>query len=857
MGRRGNFNNAQFDGGIGGTPGAGGSPGGNPFNFGGGNVRGGRFGTNFGGGVPNRGSLTGSGNTVRGPNFVKSSDQIPSNRGGLKGSGNTVRGPNYVNFVDPPIRPRGGNFTPGSPPGGNGGASRGGGLGGSGNPNIRLDPGPQTPSSFGPNSFGGNFSGPIPNSEQDEIDGLRGQPSSRSDSTPRANGGSFLESLGNKWEQFKDGVSDFFGRNPEQEDGEDQTVSTPPPKESRGPVFEVAAPAFLGGQVDGESYQVTVQFKFWTNPTTSSIQTTTKTITGPVKGLVIFPVGQKKYLLLQGKNNNGPGSGTTVQQTTFGSQDITDFSITNIVRLDGTSQPDDRSQGGDRPGNTTSRPPQNLPTIQVNLGGGGEPPPTIFIPDVEIELLGPGEFFVDPPVGLPGTQLPPSIAQPVPEIGTPAPPSPTPQEIPAPTATPTQAPSPAVAPSPTPTNFIPVGVPVPVPNNAPGFQPTISPGSNPGFQTGSQTGTQQVTEIASNPVTNPTNAPTQNLTPQDTIQPFNPAPATTLEPEPEARPELKPGAIGRTVNIPRSPSPPAPPGAGGTGGCSACSRAIGSKVDTLGNKLGLFGQAAQGLGQVIDLGLLTVINNKLGPQVPGGLSAWLKRFSQSLRLDRVVNILGVMLSLHNAAMLSRNLGDSLSFFLQSGAELFGIKDEDDQPIDINGMIGSALSSFLQSIVGEEIYTGVSTAWKKTSAIYTATVRIYQLTLESLSGVAEGLQTIGQYTGKIGNALRKAGLVAENAYDWMDENVRIKTGRLGLVQQVTEGIQQVEDVTSNLTEVTEQVRETQENINEIQSQFDTVKNQVTINETEKKTEEDTGKENSVPPAITTSDLNLSN
>ena len=78
-------------------------------------------------------------------------------------------------------------------------------------------------------------------------------------------------------------------------------------------------------------------------------------------------------------------------------------------------------------------------------------------------------------------------------------------------------------------------------------------------------------------------------------------------------------------------------------------------------------------------------------------------------------------------------------------------------------------------------------WKKTSAIFTAAVQIYELSTNIMAGIAEGLETASQYTGKIGNALKKSGVVLEGAYEWMDENVRVKTGRLRTVQKVIDGI----------------------------------------------------------------------
>ena len=46
-----------------------------------------------------------------------------------------------------------------------------------------------------------------------------------------------------------------------------------------------------------------------------------------------------------------------------------------------------------------------------------------------------------------------------------------------------------------------------------------------------------------------------------------------------------------------------------------------------------------------------------------------------------------------------------------------------------------------------------------------------------------IETIGNYTGKIGNALKKSGQVLESSYGWMSEKTSVKTGRLGQIQRV--------------------------------------------------------------------------
>ena len=112
----------------------------------------------------------------------------------------------------------------------------------------------------------------------------------------------------------------------------------------------------------------------------------------------------------------------------------------------------------------------------------------------------------------------------------------------------------------------------------------------------------------------------------------------------------------------------------------------------------------------------------------------------------------------------------------------------------------------------------------------------------------------QYTGKIGNALKRGGVVLENAYEWMDEFISVKTGRFGAIQKVMNEIQTAEEVVSNLTEVTEQVKETQENVTEIQEQFQEIPrlHQLAV---ENKIEIETdSKRDSLSPDIEISDLN---
>ena len=74
-------------------------------------------------------------------------------------------------------------------------------------------------------------------------------------------------------------------------------------------------------------------------------------------------------------------------------------------------------------------------------------------------------------------------------------------------------------------------------------------------------------------------------------------------------------------------------------------------------------------------------------------------------------------------------------------------------------------------------------------------------------ILSGLELVGSYTGKIGNALKKGGEVLENAYGWMNPQPKFNriTETLQNLQQGASTIQQVTqvpvDIANAVTELT--------------------------------------------------------
>jgi hypothetical protein len=206
---------------------------------------------------------------------------------------------------------------------------------------------------------------------------------------------------------------------------------------------------------------------------------------------------------------------------------------------------------------------------------------------------------------------------------------------------------------------------------------------------------------------------------------------------------------------------------------------------------------------------------------------------RTTRAGKVLEYLGLVATLHNAAMLSRNVGTSLGDITSAIANntISFLTNEESNAIDINETLGNTIENILKNALGEEIYNSTSESFQKSNRIINAASNIIYSFTAVNAGLAQGLETIGNYTGKIGNALKKSGAVLEDSYSWMSEKVSVKTGRIGQVQRIIDGGEQIENFASDIQNATEEFREAQENVTNISEQFNKVKTEIGITEAE--------------------------
>ncbi len=188
---------------------------------------------------------------------------------------------------------------------------------------------------------------------------------------------------------------------------------------------------------------------------------------------------------------------------------------------------------------------------------------------------------------------------------------------------------------------------------------------------------------------------------------------------------------------------------------------------------------------------MATVQNKLGSQLPGGLSGAATRTIQAvnavtrtisssfdktwkfLKLDRVLNVLTFAASLHNALMLSRSLGETLLDVTSSVLSAIGLKDANGLPFDLQEFFGKQFEEFVKGIVGAEAYEGNKEKWNKANRIISSAANLLWSMQSMLANVTEGLEIIGGWVARMANGMKFDGLVSDNLYGWFNPNPDFK------------------------------------------------------------------------------------
>ncbi|WP_445626459.1 collagen-like triple helix repeat-containing protein [Nostoc sp. DSM 114167] len=173
------------------------------------------------------------------------------------------------------------------------------------------------------------------------------------------------------------------------------------------------------------------------------------------------------------------------------------------------------------------------------------------------------------------------------------------------------------------------------------------------------------------------------------------------------------------------------------------------------------------------LALLNIINNKLGNQVVGGIGGLITRVAENTYIEKVLSVLTFAATVHNALMLSNNLGQTFIQIIDQVTGFLLPKGLDGTPISFTNVLGKAVHEVIADTIGEANYQELSKEWQAANRIYQAASNVFNQISNLGAVVTAGLEVIGGNVGKIGNALKKWGVVGEAAYNFMNPQPNLK------------------------------------------------------------------------------------
>lgn len=333
-----------------------------------------------------------------------------------------------------------------------------------------------------------------------------------------------------------------------------------------------------------------------------------------------------------------------------------------------------------------------------------------------------------------------------------------------------------------------------------------------------------------NPLQEPPRLP-QPLDPARPLQPASPQPAPDSNPQPTPTPYLEsrpnpdenssplpfPPLIPAYRPSPRAtptptpaqpPTPTTPPPSSRQRPNCGCNAGI---ISGVGRQLDPIRQQQQQIvsnlgGEALSTGLIL---QRLQQMQKFAETAW-----KSTKVDKIINMLTLFTVLHNGAHLSRNLAETLGDVLSNGLAIVGIDDAEGNRLDVNEVVGSTASNWIKALIGEEIYENTKAGWLKLSRVYQSGANILFSVRSILDSTQEVAEFTAENTGRIGNALKKSGVVNEDSYKWMPENVTAQNATRRKFDRIFEGIDQVDDKLGSLQNVTGEVLDIQEELTEI-------------------------------------------
>ena len=194
-----------------------------------------------------------------------------------------------------------------------------------------------------------------------------------------------------------------------------------------------------------------------------------------------------------------------------------------------------------------------------------------------------------------------------------------------------------------------------------------------------------------------------------------------------------------------------------------------------------------------------------------------QKLANSRVFDKAISLLNLALNIHSNVMLSQDLGESFLYMFSNILASIGIKDDEGNPFDFASIIGNSIEDILRNVLGDAVYNNASKTFNSLNRIYQAGINVISSISQIIDSSRTITETIGEYVGKIGNALRNSRAVAENAYKPMQEKWdKLTEATNSKWSNFWDKVEDIEDKVSVVDTVASEVLSIQETVNELKN-----------------------------------------
>jgi hypothetical protein len=206
---------------------------------------------------------------------------------------------------------------------------------------------------------------------------------------------------------------------------------------------------------------------------------------------------------------------------------------------------------------------------------------------------------------------------------------------------------------------------------------------------------------------------------------------------------------------------------------------------------------------------LTEMRMKLGAIGDFAETAW-----RATKMQKVLDVLTFIGVMHNVSMLSREVSETLFFLVSQALDVVGIDDEEGNALNVGSIVGGSVNNFLRSVFGDAFVDGAVDSYRKANrVVQTASAVIW--TVRSIQDSSLDLmEWVGENTGKIGNALKRFGVVGDRSYPWMAESAQARARGRARFDKITGALENTEDRLSSYTVATSNILEVQQETQEL-------------------------------------------